>query len=179
MRSTPRPDKVEEVEKVRALLERSNGVIFTEYKGLSFVDVSSLRAKLRESNAEYHVVKNTLFRRAAEGLIADNLEEILQGPTATAFMLGDEAACAKAITSAQKDLKALVVKGTVLSGKLYPAATVVTLSKLPTRETLVAQVVGGIQAPISGAVNTLNGIITGFVTTLQNIVDEKSKTEAA
>lgn len=179
MRSTPRPDKVAEVAQVRALLESSKGVIFTEYKGLTFSQVTMLRAKLRECNAEYHVVKNTLFRRAAEGLISGDLDDVLQGPVATAFMLGDEAACAKALTGLFKELKTLAVRGTVLSGKLYPAETVTTLAKLPSRDVLIAQVIGGIQAPITGAVNTLNGIITGFVTTLQNIADEKSKTEAA
>lgn len=179
MRSTPRPDKVEQVAEVRALLESSKGVIFTEFRGLTFTQVSLLRDKLRECNTEYHVVKNTLFRRASEGLIQDNLDDVLRGPVATAFILGDEAACAKAITGLFKELKSLVVRGTVLSGKLYPAETVTTLAKLPSRDVLIAQVVGGVQAPITGAVNTLNGIITGFVTTLQNIADEKSKTEAA
>ncbi len=174
MRAQPNPQKVARVDQIRQWLSESKGVIFTDYRGLTVKQITQLRRQLRQNQAEYHVVKNTLFRLAAQGIVSDNLEAILQGPTAAAFILGDEAAVAKAISDATREMRTLSVKGAVLGGKLYSGEQVQQLAKLPPREVLIAQVVGGVQAPITGLVGTLHGILRDFVYTVQAIADKKS-----
>lgn len=178
MRAKPNPQKVAQVEQLRQWLSASKGVIFTDYRGLSVAQITQLRKQLRQNQAEYHVVKNTLFRLASQGLISDNLDDILQGPTAVAFIHGDEAAAAKALSDAMRDLRTLSVKGAVLGGRRYDTEAVQQLAKLPPREVLIAQVVGGIQAPITGLVGTLHGILRDFVYTVQAIADKKSAQSA-
>jgi len=174
VRAQPKPQKVAQVEQIRRWLSASKGVIFTDYRGLNVAQITQLRRQLRQSQTEYHVVKNTLFRLAAQGLIEDNLSDILQGPTAVAFIHGDEAAAAKAVSDAARELRVLTIKGAVLGGRLYSAEAVQQLAKLPPREVLIAQVLGGLQAPITGLVGTLQGILRDFVYTVQAIADKKS-----
>jgi large subunit ribosomal protein L10 len=178
VRATPNPQKVAQVEQIRQWLSEAKGVIFTDYRGLNVSQMTQLRKRLRQNQADYHVVKNTLFRLAAQGLITENLEDILQGPTAIAFLHGDEAAAAKALSEAIRELRVLTVKGAVLGGKRYDAEAVQQLAKLPPREVLVAQVVGGLQAPITGLVGTLHGILRDFVYTVQAIADKKTAQSA-
>ncbi len=175
MRTTPHPAKAEVVEEVSALISQSKGVVFTEYRGLNMKDLTALRRQLAAVNTEYKVVKNTLYKRAAKPHMDIDFGNILEGPTAYAFLHGDEAAGAKALTDFAKTNKALVIKGAVISGRLYDAAAVAELAKLPSRDVLVAQVVGGIQAPISGFVNTLQGILRDFVYTVQAVADKKAE----
>ncbi len=174
MRATPNPQKVARVEQLRQWLSESKGVILTDYRGLTVKQITQLRRQLRQNQADYHVVKNTLFRLAAQGIVQDNLDDILQGPTAAAFIHGDEVAAAKAISDAIREMRTLSIKGAVLGGKLFDAEQVQQLAKLPPREVLIAQVVGGVQAPITGLVGTLHGILRDFVYTVQAIADKKS-----
>ncbi|MCS6950515.1 MAG: 50S ribosomal protein L10 [Armatimonadota bacterium] len=178
MRSGPNPQKVAQVEQLRQWLSTSKGVIFTDYRGLNVSQITQLRRQLRQNQAEYHVVKNTLFRLATKGIIQDNLDDILQGPTAVAFIQGDEAAAAKALSDATRELRVLTIKGAVLGGRVYSAEVVQQLAKLPPREVLIAQVLGGLQAPITGLVGTLQGILRDFVYTIQAIADKKSAQDA-
>jgi len=178
VRAKPNPQKVAQVEQIRQWLSASKGVIFTDYRGLNVSQITQLRKQLRQNQAEYRVVKNTLFRLAAQGLINDNLDDILEGPTAVAFIHGDEAATAKALSDAIRELRVLAVKGAVLGGKRYDAEAVQQLAKLPPREVLIAQIVGGLQSPITGLVGTLHGILRDFVYTVQAIADKKSAQSA-
>jgi large subunit ribosomal protein L10 len=178
VRATPNPQKVAQVQQIRQWLSEAKGVIFTDYRGLNMAQMTQLRKRLRQDQTEYHVVKNTLFRLAAQGLIQDNLDDILQGPTAVAFIRGDEAAAAKAISEAVRELRVLTVKAAVLGGRRFDAEAIQQLAKLPPREVLIAQVVGGLQAPITGLVGTLQGILRDFVYTVQAIADKKSAQSA-
>ncbi|MCS6829135.1 MAG: 50S ribosomal protein L10 [Armatimonadota bacterium] len=174
MRAKPNPQKAAQVEQIRQWLSASKGVIFTDYRGLNVSQITQLRKQMRQSQAEYRVVKNTLFRLAAQGIISDNVDDILEGPTAVAFLHGDEAATAKALSDAVRELRVLTIKGAVLGGRRYDAEAVQQLAKLPPREVLIAQVVGGMQAPITALVGTLQGILRDFVYTVQAIADKKS-----
>lgn len=178
MRAKPNPQKVAQVEQIRQWLSTSKGVIFTDYRGLSVAQITKLRRQLRQNQAEYHVVKNTLFRLASQGLVSEEVNEILEGPTAVAFVTGDEAAVAKVLSDATRELRTLAMKGAILGGKLYPAEAVQQLAKLPPREVLIAQVVAGVQAPLTELVGTLQGVLRDFVYTVQAIADKKSAQSA-
>lgn len=171
------PQKEETVAQVADALRASQAAIFADYRGLTVAQVSDLRRKLRDSGTEFAVVKNTLFKRATEGVIpADpQLDAVLNGPTAVAFANEDPVAAAKVIADYIRDNRGtpLAVKGGVVGGRFFSAEQVAQLSRVPPREVLIAQMLGSFQAPITGLVGTLNGIVSNFVFTLQAIVDQK------
>jgi large subunit ribosomal protein L10 len=167
----PTAEKEQAIQELSDLIGRSKGTILTDYRGFTVAEITELRKRLREQNAEYHVVKNTLFKRALQD--GEGLHPHLEGPTAIAFALEDPVGPAKAILDFIREKKKGEVKAGFIEGRVYSEPQVGELSKLPSRDVLIAQVVGGIQAPLSGLVTTLNGIISDFVYTLQAIVDKQ------
>jgi len=149
------------------MLSQSQGIIFTNYRGLTVSQMQTVRNKLREMNSSYHVIKNTLFKLALQQSGLPVPEEMLSGPVATGFCIDELPATAKALMDLGKGIAALEVKGGLLSDRVIDVEGVKTLAALPPREVLVAQVVGGFQAPISGVVTALGGILRGLVYALQ------------
>jgi len=162
------------IQELAHLVGRSKGAILTDYRGFTVSEITELRKRLREHGAEYHVVKNTLFKRALKD--GEGLTPYLEGPTAIAFALQDPVAPAKTVLDFMREKRKGVVKAGFIEGQVYTEPQVGELSKLPSRDVLIAQVVGGIQAPISGLVGALSGILSNFVYTLQAIVDKQGGT---
>ena len=174
----PKPEKVEQVQFISELLDKSSGLVLTDYRGLTVADKADLTRRLRKAGAEYHVVKNTLFRRAY-GERGSDPSGMLEGPTAIAFALEDPAAPAKVVTDFIKEKKKGVVKGGIVDGKLFDVEGVTRLSQLPPKDQLIAEVVGSIQSPLTGLVFSLQGLLAEFVMTLGAIHDQKSGGAAA
>ena len=142
--------------------------VLTDYRGLSALEMIDLRGKLRDSSVEYRVVKNTLARFAAERAGKDNLVECFEGPIAIAFGYGDITEPAKALSDYINTSKSsLSIKGGFLGDEILTSEDVTALSKLPTREVLLARVLGGLQSPIANLVNCLNAPMRGVVGALQ------------
>ncbi len=176
----PAAAKLESVADLRALVGRTQAAILTDYRGLSVAELTELRQKLRGADAEFRVVKNTLFRLAADGLLpVSEMDQHLTGPTAIGFAKGDPVGAAKVLVDFAKDHKALSVKAGVVGQTVYDAAQVDALSKTPPREVLIAQMLGSLNGPITGFVGTLSGIISNFVFTLQAIADKQGGEAAA
>jgi len=175
----PSSEKVDQVSELRALTGASTATIFTDYRGLSVAELTDLRKKLRAADGEFRVVKNTLFKLAADGQmpIAD-MDAFLSGPTAIGFAKGDPVATAKVLMDFVKDHKEISIKAGVMNGLVLSAAQVDALSKTPPREVLISQMLGSLQAPISGFVGTLSGILSNFVFTLQAIADKQGEAAA-
>jgi len=171
----PKPQKIEQVAQLTSLLEQSKGAILTDYRGLTVAEITDLRRRLQQAGAEYHVVKNTLFRIAA-GEQAATLDRFLEGPTAVAFALDDPVAPAKTIFDFIREKRKAEVKAGLIEGTLYEMEGVRQLSQLPTRPVLVGQVLGAIQAPLYNLVGTLQGVINNLVWTLQALHDQKAGT---
>ena len=177
----PNAQKEQTVSELRGIIAQSKGAILTDDRGLTVAEVTNLRKKLRDSKAEYHIVKNTLFKLALGGKITPELEQLLTGPTAIVFAQDDIVAPAKAVldfvVAAKKpDVK---VKGGYLDGKVYSVAQITSISKLPPKPQIVAQLIGTLNGPVSNFVGTLDGIISEFVRTLQSIADKKGEGAAA
>ncbi len=170
----PAAAKVEIVDDLTALVGQTSAAILTDYRGLSVADLTDLRKKLRGVDAEFRVVKNTLFKRAADGKmpVAD-MEAFLSGPTAIGFAKSDPVGAAKVILDFVRDHKAISLKAGVMEGKVLDPAQVEALSKIPSREVLISQMLGSLNSPIAGLVGTLNGILSNFVFTLQAIADKQ------
>lgn len=163
-----REEKVQRVEQLAELLRRSSIAIVTDYRGMTVADLSALRAKLRQAGVDYHVAKNTLARFAAERTGRDGMVRYLEGPTAIAFGLADPVDAAKALVDYVRTAKLLSVKGATLDGRVLTADEVNRLAELPPKAEPLAQVVGGIQAPISGLVGILSAPIQALLGTLES-----------
>lgn len=160
------------------LMRDSQAVILAEYRGLTVPQINEIRAKLKETGADFSVVKNTLFKRAANELnIEDaNLDAALNGPTAAVFAPTDPVSAAKAVADyiATTRNTPFKVKGGMLGGKFATPAQIEQLSKIPPKEVLISRMLGAFNAPITGLVGTLNGIVSNFVYTLQAIADKQA-----
>src|SRR4051812_36683791 len=142
----PRPEKVAVVDEVRDKLSSSSGAILTEYRGLKVGDLAALRSSLRSAGGEYKIYKNTLVRFAARDLGLAELEAMLTGPTAIAFVDGDAASVAKALRDYARTNPNLVVKGGVLGTTILDAQAAGALAELPSKDVLLARLAGGLQA---------------------------------
>lgn len=163
---------------VTALAEQmksaSSGVL-VDYKGINVADDTKLRRDLRAAGIEYAVVKNTLLRFAVGQIGFEALEPVLTGTTALATSADDPVAPAKILSEyAKKSKDAFKIKAGFVDGRIITPAEVNTLSELPSREMLLARMLGGLNAPISGLVNVLNGNIRGLVVALNAIAEKKS-----
>lgn len=158
-----RPEKVQEVEELTDRLGRSSIALVTDYRGLSVSDMVTFRSKLRDAGIEYRVSKNTLARFAADKAGREAIKEDLVGPTAIAFGFDDPVQVAKIVTEFARTSRILQVRGALLGDRRIGADEVTRLAELPSRDVLVAQVLGGMKGPLAGLVNVLNGVTAGLV----------------
>lgn len=147
-------------------LRRTQALIVTEYRGLTHKQLEVLRRELRGCESELVVSKNTLMARALREVGLPAPESLLTGPTAVTFCYSEIAAPAKALTKFAKDSKVLVLRGGLMGQSVFDENGVQTLTELPGRDQLRAQLVGTLQSPISGLVNVLAGSLRGFLTVL-------------
>ncbi len=165
-------EKVAAVAAIKETLGNAEGVILTDFQGLTVKEITELRKTLRAANITYDVVKNTLAELAAQEAQIEGLEDYFKGPTAIAVS-EDPVAPAKIISDFAKTHRKLTIKAGVVGGKVVDADAVKELAKLPSREVLLAQVVGGLAAPISGFLNVLSGNIRNLVYVLDAIKAQK------
>lgn len=168
----PRPEKVAVVDEVRERLEAASGAILTEYRGLTVKDIAGLRRSLRDAGGEYGIYKNTLVRFAARDLGLEELEQLLVGPTAIAFVSGDAAQVAKTLRDFSRTNPNLVVKGGVLGKKVLSAADTTALADLPSREVLLARLAGGLAAPLQQFAGLLQALPRNLAYGLKALIDK-------
>ena len=166
------------VAQLKEQLESAKGVVLTSYKGLTVAQDTELRRELREAGVSYHVVKNTMLRIAAKEAGIEGIEEHLEGTTAFAFSTVDAVAPAKVICGFIKknkleDAEVLTVKVGMVEGKVIGVDEVKALATLPSREELIAKLLGSMNAPISNTVNVLQGVIRNAVYVLDAIRSQK------
>ena len=147
-------------------LRRSQAVIVSEYRGLTTKQMQGLRRDLRGAQSELAVSKNTLIARALTEVGLPAPDEMLSGPVAVTFCYEEVAAPAKVLTKFAKDSKILVLRGGLMGQSVFNEAGVQSLTELPGKEQLRAQVVGTLQSPINGLVNVLAGTVRGFMNVL-------------
>lgn len=181
----PRSEKVAVVEEVQAKLAASEAAIITEYRGMTVAQMSRLRLQLRDSGGEYRVYKNTLVRIAANNLQLD-IDSMLVGPTAIAFVgetveggAGDIAGVAKALRGFARDVPALVVKGGVLGTRTIDAEDARNLADMPSRERLMAELAGLLEAPMSQMASLLEAPVRDIAYAVQALVDQRGGDVAA
>jgi len=164
-----RPEKEAAVAEIQKKLSSSQSVILTDYRGLNVQEVTELRKKLREVGVEFKVVKNTLTKLAAKNAAIEGLDDLMEGPIALAFGYDDPVAPAKVLAEFAKDHQSLELKGGLLEGKVIDLNMVNSLAKLPSKEALLAQIVGLLQAPIRNLVNVLSAPLRNTVYVLEAV----------
>jgi large subunit ribosomal protein L10 len=160
----------EKVEKVKELAERIRGsqaLLLTGFQGLSVADATELRRALAEADARFSVVKNTLFKRAAEEAGVGGLERLLEGPTAVTFAFGDPLAAAKRVVDAARRFPALVLKGAWVEGRVLSAEDAQRLATLESREALLARVAGALVAELARAAYAFQAVQARFLAVLE------------
>ncbi len=173
-----RPEKAGKVAELKDLLSSSKGAVLVDYCGLTVAEDTELRSKMREAGVKYMVAKNTFIRIAAKEAGIEGLDAYLEHNTAVAFSAEDPVAPAKILNDFSKNHKALEIKAGILDGKVIALDEVKALAELPSREELLAKLVGSMQAPISGLVNVLQGTIRNFVYTLEAVRQKKEQESA-
>jgi large subunit ribosomal protein L10 len=175
----PRPEKVAVVDEVRERLDSTSAALLTEYRGLDVTAISDLRRALRQVGGEYKIYKNTLVRFAARDLGLE-LEELLTGPTAIAFITekpdgspGDAVDVAKALRDFAKTNPSLVVKGGVLGEKPLTADEARALADVEPREVLLAKLAGALAAPMVQFAGLLEALPRNFAYGLQALIDQQ------
>lgn len=162
-----REQKAEAIAAIAERLSTTDTVIATAFHGLSVREVEDLRGALREADAHFQVVKNTLARRACDETGREALLEYLEGQTALVWANGDPAMIAKALNSFAKSTEdRLSMKGGILDGAPISADELKQLAALPPRDELLARLVGGVASPLQGTANALNSLISGMARAL-------------
>lgn len=167
----PNAEKVERVAALKERIEGSNALLLAEYRGLSVHDATELRRSLSEQ-ARFSIVKNTLFQRAAADAGVAELEQLMDGPTAVAFVDGDVVATAKKVVDAAKRFPSLVLKGGYLDGKILSAAEAQALATLESREVLLSRVAGMMKAEMSRAASMFQAVQGRFLGVLEALKDK-------
>jgi large subunit ribosomal protein L10 len=168
----PRPEKVAVVDEVKDRLRSSSAAILTEYRGMKVADLSTLRRSLKASGGDYKIYKNTLVRFAVKDLGLDELDPLLTGPTAIAFVDGDAVGVAKALRDYARINPLLVVKGGVLGESVLSAADAAALADIPPREVLLARFAGLLAAPMQQFAGLLAAVPRNFAYGLKALIDQ-------
>jgi large subunit ribosomal protein L10 len=173
----PRPEKVQAVSDIREKMEGAEAVFLTEYRGLSVKAVQELRRSLRDSGAEYKVVKMTLAKLAASDAGIEGLDEHLLGPTALAFANRDPVATAKALKEFAKGNEILVLKAGYLSGAVLTPEEVSKLAEIEPREVLLAKIAGAAKAPLFKAAGFFGSFTRDAASMFSQLLDKKETGE--
>jgi len=165
--------KNEKIQEIKESIDKAKVAIVTNYRGYTVSEITDLRRQLQKENADYTVVKNTLAKRAIKGTGFEVLEEYLQGPNAVAFGFGDQVAPAKVITQYIKKSKKGEIIGGVIDGKALSPKEVQKLAELPSKEELIAKILGSLNSPASGLVMAMSGVARSLVIAMEEVRKQK------
>jgi large subunit ribosomal protein L10 len=163
------------VEEITEKIKAAKSVVFVDYNKLTVAEVSELRSKCKKANCEYKVYKNTLVRKAFNELGYNQFDADLNGPTAIAFG-ADETSAAKVMFAASKDYTdKIVLKSAFVDNQYVDKSGVKALASMPSKEELVAKMLGSMQAPISNFVGVLGNLVSGIVRVLDQVAKSKAE----
>jgi large subunit ribosomal protein L10 len=172
-----REQKAAAVAEIAESIKEADAVFAVDYRGISVPQAAELRTRLRDVDATFRVVKNSLTERAVDEVGADTLKALLEGPTALTFVRGDAALAAKAIQTFRRETDTLEFKGGLLGDEAVDIEQLLALARLPARDVLYGQLVGVVASPISGLVRGLNALIAGLALQLGQIAEKKESGE--
>jgi large subunit ribosomal protein L10 len=172
-----REQKAQEIDEIAAQIAESEAIYAADYRGLSVTQAAALRGRLREADAAFRIVKNTLTLLAADKAGAVEVKELVEGPTAFTFARGDPALAAKALDTFARQEQVPAIRGGLVGGELLSGDAVRQLARLPGRDQLNAQIAGVIAAPITGLVRGLGSLLSGLAIALGQVRDMRGAEE--
>jgi len=167
-----RDQKAAVIDEVAQQIQEADAIYAVDYRGASVPQAAELRARLRDADATFRVVKNTLTERAADQAGAEGLKAYLEGPTAMTFVRGDAAAAAKVLADFRRTSGLLEFKGGWMNDAPLTPDQVDAIARLPTREVLYGRLVGMVASPLTGLASALNGLIGGLARQLSQIAEQ-------
>jgi large subunit ribosomal protein L10 len=170
----PNTTKVEMVARIKEEIAAADAVWVVDYRGLTVKQAETLRKRVREQGAALRIYKNSFTELALTALELPSLGAVLEGPSAFVFVSGDPVASAKAIKDFAKEHEKLEVKGGLLNREVVTAEQIGAIAALPSREELIARLIGSIRSPLTGIVQVLNGPASQMVRTLGAIAEQKA-----
>jgi len=174
----PTKKKIEIIEEYSEKFKTSKSVFFANYSGINVAETTKLRRTFRDANVHYCILKNTLAKRSLDKAGIEGLDEMLKGMTSFAFSDEDATAPIRVINEfnrqKKKEESLLVVKGCIFEGRVFGAEQADALSKLPSRDALLSQLVGVLKAPMTNLVGVLSGAGRKLVGTLESLKSQKS-----
>jgi large subunit ribosomal protein L10 len=172
-----REQKAAAIAEIVAQINDSDAVFAVDFRGISVPQAADVRTRLRDADASFRVVKNTLTERAADEAGVESLKPLLEGPTALTFVRGDAALAAKAIATFNRETQLLTFKGGLLDGDALDAEQIIAISRLPARDVLYGQLVGIVASPITGLARGLNALLSGVAIALNEVLGKKERGE--
>lgn len=169
-----RTEKEQIVQELNARLKETQATFLADYRGINVDQVTAMRRELTQAGVEYRVVKNKLLKLAAQDTPAADLQGFCAGPTAIALSGSDPVAPAKILSKYAKAVEAFELKAGILDGKLLSVADIIALADLPSREEMLAKMLGSLNAPVSNFVGTMAAIPRSLVQVLNAIGESKS-----
>lgn len=166
--------KKQHVAELAEAFKSANVGVLVNYSGITVEEDTKLRKQLREAGCQYKVIKNTLLHRAFEQASIEGMDEFLNGTTAIAYSDTGYTEAPKILSDYAKDHENFQIKSGFIDGGTVDASSISALAKLPSKEVLIAQVLGGFNAPIQGFANVLNGTMRGLVIALNAIAEKQS-----
>jgi large subunit ribosomal protein L10 len=167
-----RDEKLATIEEIAAQIEASEAIFAVDYRGISVPQAAELRSQLREADASFRIVKNRLTKIAAEKAGEERLAELLRGPTALAFVRGDTAQAAKALSNFNKEHDVVAFKGGFMDSLSLDEERFKAIAKLPAHEVLIGQFAGVVASPLTGLVRGLGSMIQGLALQLGQIAEQ-------
>ena len=164
-----RPEKVAMIAELKETMKNAKGAVLTDYRGIKVAQDTKLRRKMREAGVKYSVIKNNMASIAAKEAGIEGLDGYLKGPLAMVSSDKDPVAAAKLISEFIKENRIMEIKGGLVEGKVIDADGVKALANLPSREVLLARLLGSMQSPITGFVTVLQGNIRNLVYALDAV----------
>ena len=168
-----RPEKVAMIAELKETMKNAKGAVLTDYRGIKVALDTKLRRKMREAGVEYSVIKNNMASIAAKEAGIEGLDAYLKGPLALVSSDKDPVAAAKLISEFIKENRIMEIKGGLVEGTVIDAEGVKALANLPSREILLARLLGSMQSPITGFVTVLQGNIRNLVYALDQVRQQK------
>ncbi len=168
-----KPEKIQAVEVLKDRFSAAKGIVLADFTGLTVAEANELRRMCKEAQVEYRVVKNTLARIAAKQANVDELVEHFQGPVAVALSESDSIAPARVLDTFRRQAQKPQFRVGYVEGRLFSADELQKIATLPSRDGLIAQVIGAIQSPMAQIVWTLEGIMRNLVSVLDQAAKQK------
>jgi large subunit ribosomal protein L10 len=173
-----RKEKQQTILDLQKRIEQVQAAVLTNYRGLNVEQMNTLRRRLREEKISYHVVKNTLMKIASKGTDLEKLNDYFEGPTALALSYGDPVLLAKILSEFIKTQPSLEIKVGLIQGRVAPPEEVKALAAMPSRETLLVQLLVTIQTPASQLLGAILSAFQEFLSVLQARIDQLSQQTA-